>query len=233
MRYVRFILLLSTQLLFSQDLKQTMYGEIFRQDSSLKDRLYIQKEFQVGNFKNGTFQHIFYNNQNEVKAFETVEIEESKIKNYDFSIADLGIEASAKELENNVLLTKIINGKIEQKDIELKGDLVVGPLLPQYILENLNKIKNNEKLFFYIPYFDLLTLIKMEISKVENNNNLTIEMRLSNPLLSFLLPPVKMILSDTGKIVKIDGPTILPDPNKPNSKKTVYTEIIYKYGDFK
>lgn len=233
--YIFLLMILTSQLLVSQANQLTMYGEIYRQDTGFTDLIYTQKEFVTGDYNNGIIQHIFYNKENQIKALESVELLDNKITNYDFKILDFNILGNLKQKDNKLIITRILNGKEKQKELELKNNIVVGPMLPQYIETNLIKIKNGESLLFFIPYFDMLTLIEMEIVNMNSGsiNEIDVEMRLNNPILGFLLPAVKMTLDNNGKIIIINGPTILPDPAKPNSKKRVNTEILYKYGDLK
>jgi len=188
-----------------------------------------------GNYDNGTIKHLFYNKENRVKASEEVKILNNQIINYDFKIEDLDIIGNIKQSDSKIVLTSNINGKINTKDLYLDKELIVGPMLPGYIKENLSKLKNGIDLGFYIPYFNMLRVIEMKIVTVnDNENQLNVEMKIRNPILSFLLPPVKMTLDKiTGNILTINGPTILPDPLNPNSKKSINTNIIYYYGDLK
>ncbi|QEN05295.1 hypothetical protein EW093_11420 [Thiospirochaeta perfilievii] len=236
MKYLIFTFILSiNSLILSQNEIITMNGTIYRAKTNFTDILYTQKEYVSGNYDNGTIKHIFYNKENRVKASEEVKILNNQIINYDFKIEDLDIIGNIKQSDSKIVLTSNINGKINTKDLYLDKELIVGPMLPGYIKENLSKLKNRIDLEFYIPYFNMLRVIEMKIVTVNNNENqLNVEMKIRNPILSFLLPPVKMTLDKiTGNILTINGPTILPDPLNPNSKKSINTNIIYYYGDLK
>lgn len=228
--YTSFIILFISNSIFSEDLLPTFTGILYREGTT--ELIYTQKEFKEKSKEESKIWHNFYDKSGELKASETAKLNNNSLYSYDLELKDLDFKGNIIFNSDDLVMTRYSKDSIKSKTFKVGKDILVGPLLPQYIKNNFKAIKSGEAIYFYLPFFDMLTFVEMKIKSIETNaSSTTIEMKLKNPLLSFLISSVFMELDSEGTIKEIHGPTILPDPETPGSKKTINTDIIYKYGD--
>jgi hypothetical protein len=222
--------------LFSNEKTEVMTGFIYKQGSWKKDLLYIQKEFLTGNSKNGEISHQYFNTAEELAAFETVSLNNGNINFYETEIRELDFYGSLRQRGDSLEMVRIVKGKEKTKQISGKTNILVGPMLPYFIKDNVDLLLDGEELDFYLPYFDFMTLIHMELEKKSGQDRITgntmiIEMKIKNPLLKLLVESIEMVINlKNGSIEEIHGPTILPEPGLSNKNKLVNANIFYNYG---
>ena len=230
------IVLIFTNSAFSNEAVEVMRGFIYRKGTQEQDLMYVQKEIREEFSEGERISHQYYSDNEELEAFETVRLKNGEIDFYETAINGLNFQGSLQLKENSIKLIRVRNGKSKEREIRIKENLIVGPMLPSFVEQNAYKLMEGEKVDFYLPFFDRMTLIPMILEAKDRPDNggdgtFTIEMRLKSRLLNLFIDPIDMVMdSNTGKIVEIHGPTILPDPENSNSKDYVDANIYYEYG---
>ncbi len=221
---------------FSNEAVEVMRGYIYRKGTQEQDLMYVQKEIRQQFDKAESISHQYYGADNELEAFETVKLENGVIDLYETAINGLNFEGSLQIKENSIKLMRVQDGKFKEREIRIKENLIVGPMLPSFVEQNADDLMAGEKVVFYLPFFDGMTLIPMVLEAKDSRDNgesntFTIEMKLKSRLLSLFIDTIDMVLDkNTGKIVEIHGPTILPDPVNSSSREFVDANIYYEYG---
>lgn len=237
MKKILFMLFISLFIsnLYSFEENEVMRGMIYRQDSIEPDLLYVQKEFRSGDLSSEEISHRYFGSDNEMEAFETVTLENGKIDFYETAINGLGFSGTLQFENKRIKITRIMNGKTKTKSLRMRNDLIVGPMLPSFVQENLQVLSEGDVVHFHLPFFERMTLIPMILVRKkglerETDSTMIIEMKLKSRLLNFFIDPVEMTVDmNKGKIIEIHGPTILPDPGGEKSKKHVDADIYYEY----
>ena len=238
MKQVVFLIILTIliQSALAGEALEVMRGFIYRKDSLEKDLMYVQKEIRQEYNKGERISHQYFGLDNELEAFETVELDNGQIELYETAINGLGFKGSLQIKENRIRLIRIQEGKTKEREIKLRDNLIVGPMLPTFVEQNVDILLEGNTVDFYLPFFDRMTLIPMVLETKEGatdsvKGSVIIEMRLKSRLLNLFIDPIDMVMDlSSGKIVEIHGPTILPDPVNSDSKEFVDANIYYEYG---
>lgn len=230
--------LFSVTNIFSAEKTDVMSGSLYRQRSMKQELLFTQREYIVGNENTGEIVHQYFGVDQELAASENVKKLDGKLVSYEIVITELNFKGSLNLSGDKFELIREKNGKIKTKSINMTDNIVVGPMLSYFIKENMSTLLSGEEVNFMLPYFDLMSLIPMRLKakkdfKGSSDNILLIEMALKSPLLRLLIDPVDFVLDkETGTILEIHGPTILPEPGLGNPRKLVDADIYYTYrGD--
>ncbi len=221
---------------FPSEEVEVMKGFVYREGSEEKDLMYIQKEIREGTYDSLKISHRYFSSDEELEAYESVVLENGSLGLYETAINGLGFKGSLELVDGRVRLVRVKDGKYREKKIRNRENLVVGPLLPSFVEENISTLQKGETVVFHLPFFDGMTLIPMLLEAKEGDRDYTgrhvvVEMRMKSRLLSWFIQPVDMTFDlDMEKITEIHGPTILPDPRGGGGKDYVEANIYYQYG---
>lgn len=224
------------QHVYSSEQEEVMRGFIYRQGSDEKDLMYVQKESREGDSESLRISHHYFDSEEELEAFETVVLENGRIRQYETSINGLDLYGSLSLVDDKVRLMRRQKGKLKERDIGYREGLIVGPMLPQFMEQNMEALLGGDAVGFHLPFFERMTLIPMVLEMKGNGGDrsgstVVVEMKLKSRILNWLIDPVDMVWDlDQGKIIEIHGPTILPDPRGGNGGDYIDANIYYQYG---
>jgi len=214
-----------------------MEGLIYRQDSVEEDLMYIQREFREEIPGGMRISHIYYHENGSVAAYEKVTLMNGEIVYYETVFNDLSVAGSISLEEDGFSLSLEEKGKTKDRQVNFRDGLMAGPMLPSFIRENRETLLRGEPVEFLLPYFDKMVLVPFKLvrkrgAEVENGE-VVIQMKLKNFLLGMLIEPIDFVMdTETGRIRKIHGQTILPEPGHTGrgNGKLLSADIFYSYG---
>lgn len=213
--------------------RESMEGVIFKQDTS--EIIYTQKEV-IRDFENSRqIDHIYYRTDGSTAAQESVLLVDDKLVYYETVLDDLGMKGTIRREEDKMVISYNIDNKTKERSIKWKDDLVAGPMLGGFIIENRERVQQGENIEFLLPFFDKQVLIPFKLVHIERDNSdideeIIIEMKLKNFLLGMLVDPIEFVLDGSdGTIKEIHGPTILPDPQNTKKNQMLFADIFYSY----
>jgi hypothetical protein len=221
---------------FSSEQEEVMKGFIYRQGSEEKDLMYVQKETREGDSESLKISHHYFDSDEELEAFETVVLESGRIQLYETAINELDIYGALMMEDDRVRLVRRQKGEMKERNINYREGLIVGPMLPFFVEQNMETLLKGDRVGFYLPFFERMTLIPMVLEMKDkheksSDSRIVVEMKLKSRILSWLIDPVDMVWDlDREKIIEIHGPTILPDPRGGNSGDYINANIYYEYG---
>jgi hypothetical protein len=211
----------------------TMEGAIYAQGFSRQDLLYTQKDFIDVAGNQTVLTHVYYREDGSQAAYERVFLENGVIVNYQTEIFDLDMYGEKTRNGSSMTISQQQGGKSKEKIREWDENLVAGPMLPSLIGENRGIPAEGKKVEFLLPFFDIQTLIPFKlVSKngLDDGGRLTVQMKLKNGLLGMLIKPIDFVVDmDTGLVLEIHGPTILPVPGSSSKNNLVKANIYYSY----
>lgn len=229
-----FLLSLMTLTLNAESI-QTLEGKIYREGTDKRDLMYIQKEYIEFDIENGlkTITHSYYDPQGIEVAREWVQIENGEVKVYGNQFNRIDTFGLLSKEGNNYNMIFYDGKKTKDKNLALPYSWVAGPLLASHISENLQDILEGEKIEFHLPFFDRLTTVPFIFSLKEDfpeKGLAIVDFKLKNFLLGLLIDTIEFVVDrDTGRVLEIHGPTVLPDPLNPDNKGQVDANIYYTY----
>lgn len=212
----------------------SMSGNIYRSGTDRGDLLFRQEEYVIGDNINGIIEHKYYSADNNLAAFESVTLLDGRIGRYETKIREIGFSGLIEIDGEYLIVTRNIENRVRTRKIRNKDNVIVGPMLPQFIKDNLPILKEGEVVDFHLPYFDFLTLVPLEMKMIEGrdraNDLLSVEMTLKSAFLSLFIDPIEFLIDgETGEVQEIHGQTILPESGYGNPRKMVYAEIYYTH----
>lgn len=208
----------------------SLEGVIYNGESINKEVLYIQKI--SSDLIQNTLIHEYYDVDGALTAYEKYTKNSLGYDVYDFSIVTQGKIGTMKIYDDYVEILYNYENKVKSKNKKIKGDIITGPTMDNYIKTNFDIFLMGEERVAYLPSFDFLTLIPFKfVPTVIDNEQVQITMKLKNFLLGRLIEPVNFIYSiKDRKLIEIHGPTILPVPNS-DSNKFINADIYYTEGE--
>lgn len=239
--YIRHMKLFNLFLIFSWSLSfylgadsiQTMEGRIYRDGTDKSDLMYIQKEFIEVNNGVKTITHSYFNPEGEEIAKEWVEIDGGDVLFYGNRFNTIDTFGMLSKDNNNYNMIYNNGNRSRDKDLTLSNTWVAGPLLSDHLAENLEEILEGERIEFNLPFFDRLTTVPFVFELKEDKpaeDKAVVVFKLKNFLLGMLIEDIDFVVDrESGRVMEIHGPTILPDPRNPDSKGQVNANIYYTY----
>ncbi len=212
--------------------EQTVEGRIFRKDGE-RELLYVQKEFFRSMGNTSEISHVYFKENQLEAAFEKVTVSQGKLDFYEVAINDLDSYGSIIREGDSLRLYFRQNEKEKSREIPYETSLLTGPQLPGFIQQNRNRLIRGEVLDFHLPFLERQTIIPFQLIPGRNDapeGLISVEMKLKNLFLGMFIDPVEFLIdTDSGRVMEIHGPTILPDPYSSRKKTTVDTQIYYNY----
>lgn len=212
----------------------TMEGSIYSQGSSDRNLIYTQRD-SVEVFGSQTIlTHEYYRDDGTQAAYERVVLDNGEIVNYQIEIFDFDMYGEITRNGSSMTILQQQGDKIKVKNQDWNENLLTGPMLPTFIGENRDLLAEGERILFHLPFFDTQTLIPFKLEKKngqEVGDQLIVQMKLKNGLLGMLIKPIDFVIDmNTGLVLEIHGPTILPNPETSNKNDLAKAHIYYSYG---
>ncbi|WP_168203484.1 hypothetical protein [Oceanispirochaeta crateris] len=178
--------------------------------------------------------HTYKTPEGEVFARETLILHEGEFSVHETSFPILDEYSKQVRDEEGMTTSFKSNNKEKSKAIKVPENLIFGPTQQDFITENLESLKEGEKLTFSLPVPQFLTTVKFTLKKIENKTldkpgMITLQMKSNNPFLWFIAKPIHFLINEENSLIQeIHGPTILKI--KVNEKWEFFdSEIYFKY----
>ncbi len=213
--------------------REIFTGRVFYKNSAKDEPVYIQKETERIQGKTKEILHEYYDNSGNLAAYELVQLNQGEIEYYRIEIFALDVFGEISRNGESMVIRQVQGDKDRSRTHKWEDSLLMGPLLPTFISQNRKDLARGESFNIELPFLDTQRTIPFRLKQIrldQETRTMVVEMSIRNILLVNLIEPVEFLVAlDTGRILEIHGPTILPDPGSRRQKDLLEADIYYTY----
>lgn len=229
-----FLFLCLTSLLSAQ-VYEGFQGSIFPRGESGTYPVYTQKEYTEIHSDTRILIHEYYKEDGTLAAYERVVIRDGEIQLYVSEILDLNLYGEIRRSGTEMIIRQVLEGKEKIKVHDWDNSLSAGPILPGILAENRELLAAGESIEIQFPFFEMQRLIPFRIKRIGGDvqdGQLSVQMKLKNVFLGMLIDPIEFVLDmETGRVLEIHGPTVLPPPGSTKKNDFLDATIYYDYDN--
>jgi len=208
-------------------------GDVYLQGTNKGILLFKQRNIREQKGDELVLRHIYTTPAGDLSALEEVVYIKGKLAAYKVEMPDSKCGCTL-ERRDDIIVFGFTRGEGGKKESAYSEDIVMGPTLRDFIVNNWNALMNGKAVYFKLPAMNLQRVAEFQLladpgSTYARNGVVVLRMKIANYFLRILVDPVDLVMDiNTKRMIEIHGKSLLTRRVNGRLENPV-VDIYYRY----